>query len=219
MKRILNIKPIFYIGILFFSAYSTAYAQDNWFSFFNQIGWPMILLILPGFLLLLIPISLIKSFVFKHYFPQKSFKKIFWPVILASLYSTLIGIPLVWSFFLLLKVLSKLLLIHEQAKALPSNLLLNTSIESQLLLPIQTILPYIQWLISISLIFLLIPFYFISSWLEGKFLTKFKTFPNTSLIKKISRKANLASYLFLFLLGFIIILWLYFIERKIHINI
>lgn len=193
--------------------------QNTWYHFFNQIGWPMILLILPGFLLLLIPISLIKAFVFKHYLGKKSLKKIFWPIILTSLYSTLIGIFFVWVCFFTLKIISKLVVLHEKSAIIPTQWLFGVSIESPLLMPLETILPYIQWLISISLIFLLIPFYFISAWLESKILYKFAIFADTVNIKKIVKKANLASYLFLFILGLISVLWLYFVERKIHFNL
>lgn len=211
-------KKFLFILIAFLSLISTAHAQETWYEFFNHIGWPMILYIIPGFLLLLFPVSLIKSWVYKHYLPKKSFKKIFWPVILASLFSTLLGIPIVWAFFFLIKLISKLLVLNKESFDLPKYIL-GSNVESQLLSPLEMVLPYIQWLISISIIFLVIPFYFVSSKLEEIILKQFKTFSHTSSIKKITKKANLASYLFLLVLGLIAIAWLFFVAHKIHINL
>ncbi|PWU04462.1 MAG: hypothetical protein C5B43_04540 [Verrucomicrobia bacterium] len=203
-----------FIAILLLLITSTAhssvtYEHLSWASFYTNVGWPLILRILPGFLLLLFPISFIKSLVFKHYEPKTTFKKIFWPIIFTSLLSTIIGIALVWALFWVVELISQVLLIHQKKTDLPTELLLGITVESPWMVSLKTYIPYIKWMISISLVFLLLPFYCISSWLEGTILIKFKAFSKEKFTKKISWRANLASYIFLVLLGLIFLLWLY----------
>lgn len=185
--------------ISFFLLISTVYAD---------VGIPMLMLIWPMYWILLLPVIFIESWIFKRSLPTIPFHKIFWPTTVANLASTLIGIPITWGLLVLIEL-------FIAPGAFPNlshtwKLILGVTIQAP------WVLPYGQaiWMIPVAAMFLLIPFYFVSAWIESFILTKFFNIsPDRTLIKRISWKANLGSYLFLFLfcLGFLAYsIYLYF---------
>lgn len=205
MKKIL----LFLFGL--FAIHSLSYGNiTDTYDFYDDltsIGIPMIILILPSFWLLLIPIILIESWVFKRNLPNLSFREIFWPLTVANLFSALIAIPISWLFLIIIEFILSLFINKTFPQlSLSWQLLMGVTIQAPWILPFKN---YFYWMIPIATIWLLIPFYFVSSWSEGLILTKFKLIPDKSSIKKISWKANLASYSFLLIITFVTFVCLY----------
>lgn len=194
-------KKLFFTLITFFLILSTAYADA---------GLPMLIVIWPMYWLLLIPIILIESCVSKHYLHATPFHKILWPITKANLISTFFGIPITW---VLLYLLEKTLILLTKDTHPPFFYKLPEFWQRIIGIPMQApwILPYNLdsfWIIPLTAIFLLIPFYFASAWIESVYLSKnLKISSDPILIKKISWKANLASYIFLFLACLAILAW------------
>lgn len=181
-------KKVFFTLIGFFLIITTAYANA---------GVPMIGVIWPMYWILLIPIILIETGYAKRCLPAIPFKKIFWPTTVANIISTLIGIPIVYGVFLLM-----------QMYVIPGgtgvyglsdirSVILSVTVQAPWLLPYEKNL---FWMMPVAIMFLLIPFYFASAWIESFILTKFfNIYFDRALMKRISWKANQMSYLFLFL--------------------
>lgn len=156
-------------------------------------------MVLPMYLLLMIPAILIEWYVMKRCLPTISLSKIFWPVTVANLVSTLVGTPIT-------------LAIIEMATAGGLIKLPNLS----QIWNITVSIVKAPWQLyengeALTLIFHLIPtllsmiiFYFISVWIESLVLTKFfKISPNKKLINKICWKMNLVSYGVFFTFGLV----------------
>lgn len=159
----------------------------------------VIAMVLPVYLLLMIPAIFIEWYVMKRCLPTVSLGKIFWPVTVANLVSTLVGTPIT---LILIQIATAGGLIK-----LPNLTEIWNLIVSIVKAP---------WHLyengeALTLIFHLIPtlmsmalFYFISVWIEGLVLTKFfKISADKALIKKICWKMNLVSYGVFFVFGVI----------------
>lgn len=160
--------------------------------------FPILIFMWPMYWLLLIPIVLIESFVYKCFSSARGLRKIFWPTITANIISTLFGIPVVWGVLVLIEFIFLPKFLEPVAKILsPQELILNITLGAAWIAPYAKSL---FWAIPVAAMFLLIPFYFISIWIEGFVLTKlFKISTEVTLVEKSCWKANLASHLFLFL--------------------
>lgn len=176
----------------------------------TSLGVPMIVLILPSFWILLIPIILIEAYVFKHDLPDVPFHKIFWPITLVNLFSTIIAIPILWVLLTLLELILSIF-INETFPSLSISwqLLIGVTIQAPWVLPFKN---YLYWMIPTAAIWLLLQFFIISSWTEGLLLTKFNLPSDKSSIKKITWKANLASYSFLLLITLFTLFYLNFVN-------
>lgn len=154
-------------------------------------GLPMIIIFWPLLFILFLPIIIIEYGVMKKY--TRSFSAtapLFWPLVIANLFSTLIGIPLTWIALVGIEVGVSLFL--------PSG-----GVTLSYIWPLTA--PWLypdtlqhNWMIVTALLILLIPFYFISAWTEGRimgWMTKNKE--NKTHIRTAMWKANFFSYLFL----------------------
>lgn len=156
-------------------------------------GLPMIIIFWPLLFILFLPIVMIEYGVMKKY--TRSFSptpRLFWPLVMANLFSTLIGIPLTWIALVGMEVGVSLFL--------PSG-----TVNLSYIWPLTA--PWLypdtlqhNWMIVTALLILLIPFYFISAWTEGRimgWMTKNKE--HKPHIRNAMWKANFFSYLFLVL--------------------
>ncbi len=161
-------------------------------------------MVLPMYILFLIPTIIIEWYVVRHYLPSISLRKTFWPIIAANLISTLIGTPVslaiiqmvaagglitfpsiaeIWS--LVIAIVKAPWHLYENGEALT------------------LIFHLIPTLLSIGL------FYFMSVGIEGLVLTKiFKISSNKGLVKEICWKMNLVSYGCFFVLGLIALMFI-----------
>lgn len=154
-------------------------------------------MVLPMYVLFLIPTIIIEWYVVKHYLPSISLCKTFWPITAANLVSTLLGTPI------------SLGIIQILAAGGIINLPSISEIWSLVISIVQAPWHLYENGEALTLVFHLIPtllsiglFYFMSVWIEGLVLTKFfKISTNKGLIKEICWKMNLVSYGCFFALG------------------
>lgn len=169
---------------------------------YADIGLPMLAIVWPVFWLALIPIIFIEWRVLKRVLLGFSSKRLFYVAAFSNFLSTLIGIPVAWACLVGIEIAGHPL---GTTGTFPS---LNTFWQFVLGVTIQApwLIPYedqFYWMIPTAFLVLLIPFFFISYWIEAfitlKCLKKDRATP--AVIKKAVWKANLQSYAFLFLLN------------------
>lgn len=169
--------------------------------------FPMLIIMWPIYWLLLIPIILIESHVYKWCLTERGSPKIFWPSATANFLSILLGIPIAWGLLALIEfIFLPEFFLEPIAQILnPLELILSVTLGAAWITPYAKSL---FWTVPAAAMFLLIPFFFVSIWMEGFILTKvFKISPETSFVKKACRRANLASHLLLFLFCLCILFW------------
>ena len=172
--------------------------------------YPMIMDMEMGYLILFIPIILLKAWVFKKYLPQVGYGKLIKANAASNAFSTILAVPATW--WLLLKVEFYLLYKEE----------FNELIEprySDLYAKLPDFVVYIirspclgyadsNWIgammggdnshfygpITIAAMILLVPFFFVSLWTEGWINKKFFKSEDPKNMKRITRNANLWAY-------------------------
>jgi hypothetical protein len=172
-------------------------------------GVPMIFITWPGMILLLLPIIAAEwAFISHRTSLQK--RKVLWATAAANALSTIVGIPLTWGVLLLCEMGVFMTLAH-----IPK--LGNGSWNSPLEQIVETILsaPWIapvansgSWAVPLAALVLLIPFYFVSVWVEEKIMEHMLPVTtsldaqanevNERVLRNAVRGANLMSYGFLF---------------------
>lgn len=162
-------------------------------------GLPMIGFIWPLLWIGFIPIVLIEWLVMKKMLTNISRKNLLLTVTFSNLVSTFIGIPIVWVILAILQMVSP-----GGGGTYPNlshfwQLVLSVTVQAPWLLPYGQ---YYFWMVPTAFTLLMIPFFFMSYWIEGgitlKFLSQNQSYQT---IKSSVWKANLYSYLFLTSLG------------------
>jgi hypothetical protein len=172
-------------------------------------GVPMIFITWPGMVLLLLPIIAAEwALIIQRTSVQK--RKVLWATAAANALSTIVGIPLTWGVLCLCEMGFFATLVH-----IPK--LGNSSWNSPLEQIVGTILsaPWIapvessgSWAVPLAALVLLIPFYFVSVWVEQKVMEHILPVTasldpqpsevNERVLRNAVRGANLMSYGFLF---------------------
>lgn len=180
-------------------------------------GVPMIAITLPGMVVLLLPIIAIETVVVVRR-TSLARTKTLWVTILANLASTIVGVPLTWLCLVVCEMGLFATLAHIPA------------IESRLDHPfyriVETILsaPWLGpidrsdwWALPLATIALLVPFFFVSVWVEQRAAEYF--FPvatatdaqpnevNEKVLRRAVRDANLLSYGFLVISAMAWLFW------------
>lgn len=192
-----KIKKILIIAILLCAVTSPAHANA---------GIPMIFLTLPAMLMALIPVILIESFyLYKHGVEWKLAVK--W-VKIGNVVTTVIGMPCTWFVLVIIQMTVGKILYDIGA--------LDVSIFWQQVLSVTIGAPWMmdadpeyRWMISVGALFLLIPFFWMSYWLETIILRYGIKTISHSRIRELCFHANLITYglLALIPLGFLIFGW------------
>lgn len=186
-------KRLFFIFSMCLLISSTAHAN---------IGLPMIVIAWPIFWFALIPIILIEWMIVNKDLTDKIGKiESLTTVTIANLVSTTIGIPLAWLIALYLQ-----LIIPGGDGSYPGltffwKMLLGVTIQAAWLLPYENEL---YWMIPVTFIVLLIPFFLVSYWIESRLSYKIlkRKVDGLSVYKTIW-KANIMSYAFLLCLSIV----------------
>ena len=184
--------------------------------------YPMIIDMEMGYLILFIPIILLKAWVFKKYLPQMGYGKLIKTNFAANAFSTIIAVPVTW--WLLLKVEFYLLYKEEFNELIdsPFSDLFLKLIKS----PFGELFPKFPWFlfriieapclgcadsnwigammggdnsnfygpITVAAMILLVPFFFVSLWTEGLINKKFFKSEDPKHMQRITRTANLWAY-------------------------
>jgi hypothetical protein len=180
-------------------------------------GVPMIFVTWPGMLALLLPIIAAEA-VFIIRLTELPRKRVVWATTTANAVSTLVGIPLTWG----------ILFACEMGLwgALSRTSIGNSSWNSPLAQVIGTIFtaPWLapvgesgSWAVPLAALVLLIPFFFVSVWVEQQVMKRFFRTPSAEEIQTVVlsgttlRKAvwgaNVLSYGFLFLFAVVWLVW------------
>jgi hypothetical protein len=184
-----------------------------------DVGLPMLALHFPLLVLLLLPIILIEIAVAKRSLakplPQGFKSAIAW----ANVLSTLLGIPLAWFGLVLLEFGAEAAFYAVHGDFSPdSNFperhkhifdLLMVVCSAPWLLPVDG--PQFAWLPSAATLVLLVPYYFVSVWVEGWIMRRIWKSREKAEVMAASRRANAASYA---LLAAATIMWLIVTARK-----
>lgn len=154
----------------------------------------MIVIAWPVFWVALIPIILIEYLKMKKIFPLM--QGLLWKISFANIVSTVVGIPLAWGIMVLIEFIvpggtgtfPKLDIIFRY--------ILGVSLQSAWLMPY---LGDFYWMIPTAFLFLLIPFFIMSYWIEYGVIYQIikKCSIDKQKVKEAVWKANINSYLFL----------------------
>jgi len=191
LNRIIN--PILIIFLILFFYASPAIAN---------VGFPMLIIAWPGMIIALIPIIALESYCLRSML-KLPFAKSLKLMTIANLESTIIGIPLTWVALLLIEMLVSFVgwSIFKIGTELPDVLtyIYMTTLGAAWLVPFE------EWVIPAASLFLLIPFYFVTWYVEYRCLKKRIKKTKPAILKGIVRNINLISY---GLLGIIVLGWL-----------
>lgn len=167
---------------------------------YADAGLPMIIYAYPFMILGLIPIILIESISMKNML-QIDLKKSIIICSSSNIFSTLLGVPLAWMLLVFLQIIT----------GGDGNIITGTFLDKVIEVTWQApwLLPdeeNFHWMVPCAMLFLLIPFFFVSWWSEYQI--------SKILIKYIDRKkirtavlySNIYSYIFLGMV--IILLWI-----------
>lgn len=162
----------------------------------------------PMYWLLLIPMVIVEYYVARSYL-SIGLTKIFWPIATANIFSVLIGIPIVWGFLALIEFVLFPQFLEPVANILsPLQLMLNVTLGAAWIAPYAK---HLFWSVPVAAMFLLIPFYFVSVWIESFILVRvFKISNEAAPVKKACWRANLVSYLLLFLICLGMLIWSFY---------
>lgn len=155
-------------------------------------GVPMLALAWPVQWLALIPIVLLECEISRRQL-QFSFRRMFWPIAKANLISTLVGVPVAW-----LVMLLPLMVVGLGYSMLPAGTNIPSSVE---LLVFPFTAAWVggssPWEVYVALVILTVPFCAISIFLEEGVLRK--SFPDQdhSVIRSVTVRANVWSYVLL----------------------
>lgn len=204
MKRLKK----FIIPTIIFSLFITSPAHAN-------IGIPMIFVTFPGMLLALLPIIAIESKIHFRYFSFDKIRIIKYTALTNSV-STIFGIPVAW----LIHTALFLLFGHVYSELFPAgnfysisgtSLFLQATLGAAWLGPINDEL---FWMVPAACIFLLIPYFFVSWFVEYFIMRKLIKNDENELCKSATLNANLVSYAFLMIVA---VVWLLasILEKKV----
>ena len=188
----------FIISAIFISLVITSPAQAN-------MGVPMIFITFPGMLLALLPIIAIESKIHFRFFGLDKIKVIKYTA-LSNSASTFIGIPIAW----LVHTALFLVLSYYYSELSPdSNLYSFNAISVFLQLTIGAawlgpINEQLSWMVPAACLFLLVPYFFASWYVEYLIMRKLIKNVEKQLCKSATLKANLVSYTFLMI---VVIVW------------
>ncbi len=155
---------------------------------YANIGLPMLAITLPALIAGLLPIIFIESFVMKKIL-ARSFKDVFRVVFLGNIISTFVGIPITWG----------LLAFFQMTTGAGRAFGLKTLADKFLAVTWQApwLIPYADqahWMIPASVIFLLIPFFFASWFIEYMIAKNMLKDLSKKIVNRAIFKVNIVSY-------------------------
>lgn len=158
---------------------------------YANIGVPMIFITLPGMFLGFIPIVLVESTVLLKKL-KIGFKRSFKTSLVSNGISTLVGIPVTWLILVILQMVTG----GGGAYGLstPLKKFLAVTWQSPWLIPYES---EMGWMIPSAFLFLLIPFFFASFFIEYQLIKRMLTSMDAKRVRESVFFANLISYLLL----------------------
>ena len=173
---------------------------------YANVGVPMIFITFPGMLLALLPIIAIESKVLGPIFRLEKIRIVKFTAISNSV-STILGIPLAWFVHTLLLIgfgytFSVLLPDINLFSGSYIPLALSVTLGAAWLAPLEN---HIYWMVPAASLFLLIPYFFASWYIEYRVYLRLIKTVEKSLCRSATLRANLVSYSFL---AIVAVIWL-----------
>ena len=171
-------------------------------------GVPMIFITLPGMVLLLLPIIGAEAALIIHRTSLRK-GKVFWATAAANVVSTIIGIPLTWGVLFLCEMglfeaLAHTTKLGQRTWNSPLERVVGTILTAPWIAPVGD---SGSWAVPLATFVLLIPFFFVSVWVEQKVIEHILPATtaldaqldevNEKVLRNAVRDANLMSYGFL----------------------
>lgn len=172
-------------------------------------GVPMIFITWPGMVLLLLPIIAAEwAFIIQRTSVHK--RRVLWATAAANALSTIVGIPLTWGVLVLCEMGFFATLVHipklgDSSWNSPLEQIVGTILSAPWIAPVES---SGSWAVPLAALVLLIPFYFVSVWVEQKVMEHILPVTasldpqpsevNERVLRNAVRGANLMSYGFLF---------------------
>jgi len=153
-------------------------------------GLPMLLLVWPGFLVLLVPIVLLEAAYGRRFFPL-GWKDSLGVSALANVVSTIAGIPLTWVVLLLLEMAVGIPLGFVVSQPGPIGSAVYFIVSSPWLLPDET---HIYWQLPLASAILCVPFFFASVFIESRVARRILPDGFKDQSTRWAWRANLLSY-------------------------
>lgn len=151
-------------------------------------GVPMLFVTFPAMLIALIPIIVVETFVLGRLVRARVLSAIK-PVAIANVVSTVVGIPIAWFVLVFLELLTGGG--SAYGLATPTQRFLAVTWQAPWLDPYGQDL---SWMIPTASLVLLVPFFFVSYWIEALIVSSMmKSFPEKQ-VRKAVFAANLSSY-------------------------
>ena len=162
---------------------------------YANAGLPMLAITLPALIIGLLPVIFIESLVLKKVL-VRGFKDVFRVAFLSNIISTFVGVPITWAG----------LALFQMATGAGRAFGLETLADKFLAVSWQApwLLPYegqIHWMIPASTMFLLIPFFFASWFIEYMIAKRMFKGLAKNIISQAIFKANIVSYVFMEILA------------------
>ncbi len=170
-----------------------------------NVGLPMLAVIWPLFIVMLVPVIAIESFVFRRKIPEFSLKTVIQRISIANILSTLIGIPLTWGALVLVQ------LSLGGGGSFPhltplAQAFLSVTLQAAWLLPDEG---HLHWMIPLAFLFLML-FFFLTSVLSERWVVnnslKKMNFIDKKRIDEAVFWSNVWSYVFLIIVALIVFL-------------
>ena len=156
---------------------------------FANMGVPIVCVTVPTMLIALLPIAGVEAFVYRRWLGH-SFKEAFRGALVANLWSTLVGIPLMWLPFVSAQIAFGN--VSAWGMETPQQRLDAVTLQAAWLIPYRE---HIEWMIPAASLVLLLPFYLASVGLEYLSLTaRWKAEDRKRLFASVAA-ANALSYL------------------------
>jgi hypothetical protein len=181
-------------------------------------GVPMIFVTLPGMILLLLPIIAAEAFfVIRRTSLEKG--KVLWATAIGNVISTIVGVPLTWGALFLCEIavwmgLARYTRFGDNSWNSPISQIIGTVLSAPWIAPVGK---SGSWAVPLAALVLLIPFFFVSVWVEQRVMEHFLPVTtaevaqsnevNEKVLRRAVRGANLLSYGFMFSLATAWLLW------------
>lgn len=166
---------------------------------FANAGVPMIILIIPGFLVSIVPIIIIESLYLKRklMLPQA---RAWLTATVSNLISTVIGVPLTWVVLVLVQMLTG----GGSAYGIGTVIgkIMAVTWQAPWLIPYE---PELHWMVPVAGLVLLVPFFFVSWWIEYLISKRMLRESDRKSVKLAVRNANLLTY---GLMALCLLIWL-----------
>jgi hypothetical protein len=170
-------------------------------------GIPMICIVEPMLIFLLVPVIIIESGEMARIIKGIKFSKILRMASMSNLVSTLIGFPIMWALMFAIQMI----ITRDWGD------FYSLSETKQTILEVTVLAPFVPphegekgWLIWVAYLFLMIPFFFVSYWIEYAvtklYMKSFNPEEEQKTIQAAVFKANIASYILLIASPFAIVL-------------